>query len=130
MDPARADSWGRPGCSLSFAMVSRIANPAARRTPGDPDKQRYARGRPWRVLSDFVELTNDLLYKKDVSRLDNMIVESGGFDPGLIFGSPKACQRDCYWTLLRMDREQLLQEIVSGDDQILEDADLCVVRMP
>ena len=44
-----------------------------------------------------------------------MMVESGSFDPGLIFGSPKARQCDRYWSSLRMKREQLLQKIVSGD---------------
>src|ERR1700683_3119542 len=51
--------------------------------------------RPIRLLSDFFRLTNYLLNKRDLSRLDDVIVEAGGFDLGLILGSPEARQGDC-----------------------------------
>jgi hypothetical protein len=60
-------------------------------------------------------LTDYLLNNRDVGRLDNMMIESAGFDPGLVLGSPKARQRDRYWSSIRMKREQLLQKIISGD---------------
>jgi hypothetical protein len=50
------------------------------------------------VLAEFFGLTNYLLNKRDVGRFDNMVVETGRFDPGLIFGASKARECDCYWT--------------------------------